>query len=606
MKRFVTCKTCNTKTELPNSVEGIYVCRTCGFPNTLSEYRSPKPPVKEKEKSRYKKQGKRKHGKKKSRKRKASKGGAGNVLFSGCMLFGAIAFAGFLISLMFLVVFIANISPTNEDSQQARSYVDVNHKKGVFEYIRKPLDGNWKYTCRSLDVEAEVNGNLEIIADDADIERSVFGDVIFKGEKLTVDSRATITGDLILDASKHVEISGIVEGSISGTFKQISAGKRTAFESSGPEFDAVIEVRKRQDVLAKIETDRIEREKKFQKIESDLKPESFHSDEIRQIASQVLGSPGSRNSIGKLILLDAVDEDRDNVVALALLQLREIRSAEVFEVLKQWGTEENVEEFMQLLDPGKVSASAWVDVLIAWQAKDKIISLFNHKDSVVRARAKSGILAWKVDDEALAWQCVRDLDKMESSFEYQYYGDILGNLKTLKVEDAKLKSEINKRLAPLLSRARYSDEALDVLERTMTPDDVQLIVKHDSHFGRDRIDLILSKIDTPEAVEAVVERTLRTSSTRAINSLIDRMGNDLETYLWKHLPKPKYDSKTYRVEESAVRILGEIGTEISLKHLRSVPDESRLKDKADQAISRIETRMKRGKNSDEPMKSSSF
>lgn len=90
------------------------------------------------------------------------------------------------------------------------------------------------YVCQVLTVSEEVNVDIAIAAQIAEIKADVHGDVDFFGQVLKIHEGVTIHGDVRVEMAQLVEIRGEVEGEVTGSYQILEYPKKASSQTAAP------------------------------------------------------------------------------------------------------------------------------------------------------------------------------------------------------------------------------------------------------------------------------------------------------------------------------------------------------------------------------------
>jgi len=144
--------------------------------------------------------------------------GCVGVLFVGVLLCGGVGFFGYQWVMEKANAFADKYVAQGYEKQQGQA-IQVNQSPA-----QKTV-----YICQVLDITKDVDVDIAIACQIAEVKANIHGDVDFLGQVLNIHEGVVIDGDLRVDAAQVVEIHGEVKGKITGNYSVLNyKGKQYA------------------------------------------------------------------------------------------------------------------------------------------------------------------------------------------------------------------------------------------------------------------------------------------------------------------------------------------------------------------------------------------
>jgi hypothetical protein len=90
------------------------------------------------------------------------------------------------------------------------------------------------YVCQLLTVTDDVEVDIAIVSQVAELKANIHGDVDFAGQVLKLEKGCTIDGDLRIKNAQAIEIEGEVKGDITGNYMMLKYGDKTYGPGQSP------------------------------------------------------------------------------------------------------------------------------------------------------------------------------------------------------------------------------------------------------------------------------------------------------------------------------------------------------------------------------------
>ena len=110
--------------------------------------------------------------------------------------------------------------------QYSQDYVSMGFEKQEEQFIAitTPISGKKLFVATTVDIDADCDSDIAIMATDATIRGHIAGNVHFKGQQITIAPNAIIDGNLDV-AAAAVYIRGVVNGEIEGVYTKLVEGQ---------------------------------------------------------------------------------------------------------------------------------------------------------------------------------------------------------------------------------------------------------------------------------------------------------------------------------------------------------------------------------------------
>lgn len=89
-------------------------------------------------------------------------------------------------------------------------------------HITEDIDEKHVYKCQLLKLQGNVNNDIAIVAQVAEIYGEVKGSIHFMGQQLSIKSPAHVHGNLELRWSQQVVVEGRLDGEVRGTYQTMT------------------------------------------------------------------------------------------------------------------------------------------------------------------------------------------------------------------------------------------------------------------------------------------------------------------------------------------------------------------------------------------------
>jgi hypothetical protein len=98
--------------------------------------------------------------------------------------------------------------------------------------VDTPVDSPRVYTAQVLKVNSNVAADLAVMAQVLEIYGTVDGDIDFMGQLLVVKPTGVVKGDIRIEAGQVIEVQGVVEGEITGSYQVLKRSNNEQAEQT--------------------------------------------------------------------------------------------------------------------------------------------------------------------------------------------------------------------------------------------------------------------------------------------------------------------------------------------------------------------------------------
>jgi hypothetical protein len=285
------------------------------------------------------------------------------------------------------------------------------------------------------------------------------------------------------------------------------------------------------------------------------------------------------------------DADRETVLkAVAVYLTNHVTENEAAAAFRAWGTKSHAPILLDLISSEQRLPSRGViaKLLIDLDARDAVVTLINHADSSLSYVAMAKVKEWDIAPETIAEQCIIDLERSGHSRDSRLRERVLRKLESLDLMEQEMKSRVSQAVIPLLTTASFSelDDLLDVLAKTVTEDDIALLVEHvparsiGSQYAK-----FLGEYNDARIHKLLVHRAIHQDDSAATSVLEKKIKEAAEEFAWPHL-----EDKSPTVRRRAIELLGDLGSARSVPLLKSLESDPTSRRDVERAIERIKRR----------------
>ncbi len=157
------------------------------------------------------------------------------IVLAGC---GTVLLLG-VISIV-VVVFLGYKWTVQKADEFATKYEEkgYHHVSGQMIEETEPIDSSRVYTAQVVILREDVEGDIAIMSQSAEIHGAVHGDIDFLGQLLIIKPDAVVTGDVRVEMGQVIQIQGTVEGEVTGSYQILDwPGKPAPDDAEGPQGD---------------------------------------------------------------------------------------------------------------------------------------------------------------------------------------------------------------------------------------------------------------------------------------------------------------------------------------------------------------------------------
>ncbi len=103
----------------------------------------------------------------------------------------------------------------------------------------QPIDSSRVYTAQVVIIRDDVEADIAIMSQSAEIHGTVNGDIDFLGQVLIIQSNAVVTWDVRVEMGQLIQVQGTVEGEVTGSYQILDwPGKPAPDDAEGPQGDS--------------------------------------------------------------------------------------------------------------------------------------------------------------------------------------------------------------------------------------------------------------------------------------------------------------------------------------------------------------------------------
>ena len=134
--------------------------------------------------------------------------GCGTVFLLGIVGLGVAGFLGYRWA-------------SNQVEQFTSEFEEKGYEQVMGQLVEEtdPIDSSRVYVAQMVIIRDEVNADLAIMAQSAEIHGTVAGDIDFMGQVLTIKPGAVVKGDIRSKAAQQISVQGSVEGTVTGSYQ---------------------------------------------------------------------------------------------------------------------------------------------------------------------------------------------------------------------------------------------------------------------------------------------------------------------------------------------------------------------------------------------------
>ena len=138
------------------------------------------------------------------------------IVLAGC---GTVLLLG-VISIV-VVVFLGYRWTVQKADEFATKYEEkgYHHVSGQMIDETRPIDSSRVYTAQIVIIRGDVEADIAIMSQSAEIHGAVHGDIDFLGQLLIIKPDAVVTGDVRVEMGQVIQIQGTVEGEVTGNYQ---------------------------------------------------------------------------------------------------------------------------------------------------------------------------------------------------------------------------------------------------------------------------------------------------------------------------------------------------------------------------------------------------
>jgi len=154
------------------------------------------------------------------------------IVLAGC---GTVLLLG-IISIV-VVVFLGYRWTVQKADEFATKYEakGYQHVSGQMIEENQPIDSPRVYTAQVVIIREDVEADIAIMSQSAEIHGTVHGDIDFLGQLLVIHPDAVVTGNIRVEMGQVIQIQGTVEGEVTGSWQVLNwPGKPAPDDADDP------------------------------------------------------------------------------------------------------------------------------------------------------------------------------------------------------------------------------------------------------------------------------------------------------------------------------------------------------------------------------------